>query len=117
MPDFLTVNPVFTLFLLLLIGNAIGLITVRGISLGSAGIMLTALVFGHLGLTLPKELTDLGLILFVYSVGLSAGPRNFTSCPSYSDWLLAAGSALSQSLYPAADRSRSVWRRAHSWSV
>src|SRR5947208_114508 len=77
MPDILIANPVFTLFLLLLIGNAIGLLTFRGISLGSAGVILTALVFGHLGLKLPKELTDLGLILFIYAVGLSAGPGFF----------------------------------------
>ncbi len=36
-----------------------------------------ALVFGHFGFTVPKAVMDLGLLLFVYSVGLEAGPRFF----------------------------------------
>jgi putative transport protein len=35
------------------------------------------LVFGYFGLTIPKPVMDLGLLLFVYAVGLQAGPRFF----------------------------------------
>ncbi|HEY3268209.1 MAG TPA: TrkA C-terminal domain-containing protein [Armatimonadota bacterium] len=65
------------LFVILAIGSLIGHLSWRGISLGSAGVLATALVFGHLGFSVSKEVRDLGLLLFVYAVGLQAGPRFF----------------------------------------
>ncbi len=65
------------LFAILAIGSWIGQLSVKGISLGTAGVLFTALVFGHFGLTVPKEIMELGLLLFVYAVGLQAGPRFF----------------------------------------
>lgn len=65
------------LFAILAIGSWLGQISIRGLSLGAAGVLFTALVFGHFGKTVPKEVMDLGLLLFVYAVGISAGPRFF----------------------------------------
>jgi putative transport protein len=65
------------LFAILAIGSWIGQFSFRGVSLGAAGVLFTALVFGHFGLTVPKEVMDLGLLLFVYAVGLQAGPSFF----------------------------------------
>ncbi len=65
------------LFGILAIGCWIGQISIKGISLGAAGVLFVALVFGHFGFKVPKEIMDLGLVLFVYSVGLQAGPRFF----------------------------------------
>src|SRR6266498_3714191 len=67
----------FVLFAILTIGAWIGHWSWRGISLGSAGVLFVALVFGHYGMSVPKAVMDLGLLLFVYSVGLSAGPSFF----------------------------------------
>ncbi len=67
----------FVLFAILTMGAWIGHWSWRGISLGTAGVLFIALVFGHFGLSVPKEIMDLGLLLFVYSVGLSAGPSFF----------------------------------------
>jgi putative transport protein len=65
------------LFAILTIGTWIGQLSLRGISLGAAGVLFTALVFGHFGLSVPKAIMELGLLLFVYAVGLQAGPRFF----------------------------------------
>jgi putative transport protein len=65
------------LFAILAIGSWVGQLTIRGVSLGAAGVLFTALVFGHFGLGVPKEVMELGLLLFVYAVGLQAGPRFF----------------------------------------
>ena len=65
------------LFAILVIGTLIGQISIKGIKLGAAGVLFTALVFGHLGYTVPQAIMDLGLLLFVYAVGLQAGPRFF----------------------------------------
>ena len=65
------------LFAILAIGSWIGQLSFKGISLGTAGVLFTALVFGHFGLTVPQPIMELGLLLFVYAVGLQAGPRFF----------------------------------------
>jgi putative transport protein len=67
----------FVLFAILALGAWIGRWSWRGISLGTAGVLFVALLFGHFGMSVPKEVMDLGLLLFVYSVGLSAGPSFF----------------------------------------
>lgn len=69
----------FVLFAILTFGAWIGQWSWRGISLGTAGVFFAALVFGHFGFSVPKELMDFGLILFVYAVGLTAGPSFFRS--------------------------------------
>jgi len=67
----------FVLFAILTLGAWIGQWSWRGISLGTAGVLFAALVFGHFDMSVPKEIMDFGLILFVYSVGLTAGPSFF----------------------------------------
>ena len=79
----------FALFAIILVGFAIGRITIKGISLGDAGVFIVALLFGclfwgALDAQLPgyaekalKVVESLGLILFVTSVGFIAGPKFF----------------------------------------
>ena len=67
----------FVLFAILTLGSWLGQWSWRGISLGTAGVLFVALAFGHLGFSIPRELMDFGLILFVYAVGLTAGPSFF----------------------------------------
>ena len=87
----------FVVFTVLMLGYALGRITIKGISLGDAGVFIVALLFGALffhvtelgalvfdasskpydfnsGLSLVESL---GLILFVTSVGFIAGPKFF----------------------------------------
>ena len=70
-------DQMLVLFLILAVGAVLGSLSWRGISLGTAGVLFVALVFGHYGLSVPKVVQDLGLLLFVYAVGLQAGPRFF----------------------------------------
>jgi putative transport protein len=70
-------HPILILFLILAGGSWLGKLSVKGISLGTVGILFVALFFGHHGLRVPKEIMELGLLLFVYAVGLSAAPRFF----------------------------------------
>lgn len=77
MIDFLLSQPILVLFLILAIGSWVGRLSFRGITLGSAAVLFVAMVFGHFGFTVSRAVMDLGLLLFVYSVGLQAGPRFF----------------------------------------
>lgn len=74
--DLLT-NPLLVLLAILTAGYVFGRLSIRGISLGTAGVLFVALVAGHFGLRVPKEVMDLGLLFFAYTVGLQAGPRFF----------------------------------------
>lgn len=87
----------FVVFAVLMTGYALGRITVKGISLGDAGVFIMALLFGALffgvnetgmlvfdASTKPYDFSEglklvesLGLILFVTSVGYIAGPKFF----------------------------------------
>ncbi len=70
-------NEVMMVFLIAALGYLVGSIKVCGLDLGTAGILLVALVFGHFGVTIPSLVKDLGLILFVTAVGFIAGPKFF----------------------------------------
>ena len=70
-------NSMMILFLVIGLGYLVGSIKVCGLDLGSAGVLLVALIFGHFGFTIPGVAKDLGLICFVTSVGYIAGPKFF----------------------------------------
>ena len=74
-------NPILLLFLVSAIGYPLGRIKVKGISLGVAAVLFVGLVFGALdpSLKLPEIIYKLGLVLFVYCIGLTSGPMFFSS--------------------------------------
>lgn len=67
-------NPFITMFLICSIGYLLGSIKLKNISLGSSGVLLVALLFGHYGFAIDAIVRNLGLILFVTAVGYLAGP-------------------------------------------
>ena len=91
----------FSIFAIIAVGFALGRITIKGVSLGDAGVFIMALVFGclfykqleaqlviknGLGIVIAnytkealKIVENLGLILFVTSVGFIAGPKFFSN--------------------------------------
>ena len=76
MIDLLLENPLLLLFLVLGIGYLVGRVTIGGFSLGISAVLFVGLVFGalHRDMRLPDFVYLFGLILFVYTVGVSAGP-------------------------------------------
>ena len=94
-------NGVFYIFLILALGYLLGGIKVKGISLGDAGVLVIALIFGIVSYQLGGDFTlgekqislynpekfegtfklvsSLGTAMFVTSVGLIAGPKFFRS--------------------------------------
>lgn len=87
----------FVVFAVLMLGYLLGRITVKGISLGDAGVFIVALILGALCFSVNSEgalvfsgsstpydfssglslIESLGLVLFVTSVGFIAGPKFF----------------------------------------
>ncbi len=70
-------NPLLLLFSVAALGYLIGRIKIGGNSLGVAAVLFTGLAIGALdpNLKLPELIYQLGLVLFVYTVGLSSGPN------------------------------------------
>ncbi|QQS51503.1 MAG: transporter [Bacteroidota bacterium] len=69
----------FALFLIICLGFILGNIKIKGISLDVSAIIFVSLLFGHLGVELPDILGTIGLILFIYTIGMQAGPGFFDS--------------------------------------
>ena len=89
----------FGIFVITALGYMLGRIYIKGVSLGTAGVFLVAIAFGVLCTYIPKDLpilgvlhldgaskitgyyksaiSNIGLVLFVGSVGFIAGPKFF----------------------------------------
>ncbi|HSJ71393.1 MAG TPA: aspartate:alanine exchanger family transporter [Acidimicrobiia bacterium] len=76
MIELLVENPLLLLFVTLGIGYLVGRITIGGFSLGISAVLFVGLAIGALDpdLRLPDFVYLFGLIVFVYTVGISAGP-------------------------------------------
>lgn len=65
------------IFSIIVLGYTLGRVTVKGLSLGTSGILIVALIFGHFQHIVPGVIKNFGLIVFVTSVGFIAGPVFF----------------------------------------
>ncbi len=69
-------QPLLLLFVVLAVGYAAGRVKVAGIQLGIAAVLFAGLAAGALDprLQLPEFVRSFGLVIFVYSIGISSGP-------------------------------------------
>lgn len=81
MTQFLIDNPLLLLFIVAALSYPLGRIKVKGASLGVAAVLFVGLAIGALdpNLKLPEIVYTLGLVIFVYTIGLSSGPGFFAS--------------------------------------
>ena len=56
----------FSLFLIVALGFMLGRIKIKGLSLDVSAVIFIALLFGHFGVIIPKELGNFGLVLFYF---------------------------------------------------
>jgi putative transport protein len=77
--EFLRSNPVALLSAVLGLGYLVGRTKIRGFELGSiSGVLFVGLFFGHFGYTFNPTVQSIGFVLFIFSVGLQAGPSFFS---------------------------------------
>ncbi len=94
MPNLLA-EQMLVVFAILAIGSFLGQLSWRGLSLGASAVFFVGLAFGHFGHTIPKPVMDLGLLLFLYAIGLQAGPRFFRTFRKQGwQFVVIAGAAL-----------------------
>lgn len=65
-------------FLMVLLGITFGNFRIKGVGFGASGVLIVAMAFGYFYQFEPVPiLQDLGIVLFLLSVGLEAGPSFF----------------------------------------
>jgi putative transport protein len=82
-----TINPVAhavaALALVCFAGMALGSLKVRGVGLGTAGVLFAGIIAGHFGKPVDHHtlefVKEFGLILFVFTIGLQLGPGFFAA--------------------------------------
>ncbi len=79
---YLRETPIFALFIIIAIGFMVGKINIKGFSFDVAAVIFVALLFGHYGIVVSPVLQTMGLVLFIFTVGLQAGPGFFDSFKS-----------------------------------
>ncbi|MDF1697928.1 MAG: aspartate:alanine exchanger family transporter [Saprospiraceae bacterium] len=81
MEQLLSNNPLLLLFVVAAVGYFVGKVKIKGNSLGVSAVLFVGLAFGAINpdFNVPKILFQLGIVFFVYSVGLSSGPAFFKS--------------------------------------
>ena len=95
----------FAIFLIVALGFMLGRIKVMGLSLDVSAVIFIALAFGHWGVSIPKELGTFGLVLFIFTIGIQAGPGFFHSFRSKGKTLIlitlliVASACLTRALY------------------
>src|SRR3954453_3364719 len=77
----LEASPLLALFLAIATGYAIGQISFAGVSFGAGAVLFTGLIIGAIApkAAPPGLVGTLGLVMFVYGVGIQFGPQFFAS--------------------------------------
>src|SRR5512145_3027264 len=81
MLNLLAENPLLLLFTVIGLGYLIGNINIFGFKLGVAAVLFVGIFIGALDprLSLPEHIYIIGLVLFVYAIGLQSGHGFFAS--------------------------------------
>lgn len=78
-----TAQAIAILALVCVVGMSLGSVRVRGVKLGTSGVLFAAILAGHYSAPIDHEtlefVKEFGLILFVFCIGLQLGPGFFAS--------------------------------------
>ena len=74
-------NPILTIFIVIGLGYLWGEISLFGFRFGIVGVLFVGLAVGSLGpsISIPEVIPTLGLIIFIYTIGIQTGPEFFNS--------------------------------------
>jgi len=75
--NFLEAQPLLTLFLAIGSGYLLGQLSIKGFALGVGAVLFTGLAIGAIapGATPPGMVSSIGLLLFLYGIGIQYGPQ------------------------------------------
>ena len=72
-------SPILTLFVVIGLGVLLGEVSFFGLRFGVAGVLFAGLAVGSLSplVTVPEAVSTLGLVLFMYAMGVNSGRAFF----------------------------------------
>ena len=79
----LALRDYLVLFLIIALGMAVGNITIKGFNFDVSAVIFVAILVGWafnaagVPFSMPKIVENIGLILFIYTIGIQAGPSFF----------------------------------------
>lgn len=76
------------LFIIITLGIIIGKIKIKGFSFDISAVIFVALLLGHLGFVVPHIFLNFGILLFIFMVGIQAGPGFFSAFKAYGRQLI-----------------------------
>lgn len=71
------------LFIIITVGMIIGRIKIFGFSFDLSAVIFVALLLGHIGMIVPDDFMKFGLLLFIFTIGIQAGPGFFEAFRKY----------------------------------
>lgn len=79
MIELLSESSLLLLFVVFAVGAPLGKIKIAGVNLGIASVLFTGLAFGAMSpnIKLPPIVHEIGLVLFIYCIGISSGEQFF----------------------------------------
>lgn len=82
--DFLAAQPLLAVFFTIAVGYLLGAVNIKGFALGSGAVLFVGLAVGAAAprLSLPPLLGNVGLMLFLYGVGVAYGAQFFRGLSS-----------------------------------
>lgn len=78
----------FVLFVIISFGIIAGNVKYKGFSLDTSAVIFIALLLGHWGFAVPKEFQTLGLLLFIFTIGIQSGPGFIDAARRYGRQLM-----------------------------
>ncbi len=84
----------FALFVIIALGIMLGNLKIKGFSLDLSAVIFVALLAGHLGYIVPQIFQPVGLVFFIFTIGMQAGPGFFDAFRKYGRQLIITGTIL-----------------------
>src|SRR5690606_32783211 len=85
------------LFIIMGIGIQLGKLSIKGISFDSSAVVFVAMLYGYfcyaydIPLTIPDIIQQIGLLLFIFTIGMQAGPLFFDAFKAKGFGLIGLG--------------------------
>ena len=84
----------FALCIIVVLGVVLGRVKIKGISFDTSAVIFVALIFGHYGIHVSDDIQKIGLVLFIFTVGIQAGPGFFEAFRAYGRQLILTAIAV-----------------------
>ncbi len=81
-------------FAIVFLGMSSGKLKIKGVGLGPSMVVFVSIFFGAIGVSFPSIILQLGIAIFIFSIGIQAGPSFFQTIKKEGNVLVLVTAAL-----------------------